>query len=56
VPTGELPRASDVQKFIEFDVAVPHRLIQDDIHEGYFIPKGALVIPNVWYVLSFTLV
>ncbi|KAF9468823.1 cytochrome P450 [Collybia nuda] len=29
---------------------VPHRVIQDDIHEGYFIPKGSLVIANVWSV------
>ncbi|KIM45959.1 hypothetical protein M413DRAFT_298764 [Hebeloma cylindrosporum] len=28
--------------------AVPHRVMQDDIHEGHFIPKGALVIPNIW--------
>lgn len=32
------------------NIAVPHRVMQDDIHEGYFIPKGALVIPNIWYV------
>ncbi|RDB15646.1 hypothetical protein Hypma_004027 [Hypsizygus marmoreus] len=30
---------------------VPHRVTKDDIHEGYFIPKGALVIPNVWKML-----
>jgi len=30
--------------------AVPHRVVQDDIHEGYLIPKGSLVIPNIWSV------
>ncbi|KAF4601249.1 hypothetical protein EYR38_005901 [Pleurotus pulmonarius] len=28
--------------------AVPHVATQDDVHEGYFIPKGSLVMPNLW--------
>ena len=23
--------------------------IQDDTHDGYFIPAGAMVIENIWY-------
>jgi cytochrome P450 len=29
---------------------VPHMLIEDDIHNGYLIPKGSLIIPNQWYM------
>ncbi len=29
---------------------VPHRVISDDIYNGYYIPAGAMVIPNVWQV------
>ena len=36
-------------------VGVPHRLTQDDLHEGYFIPKGSVVIANIWYVYTFKL-
>lgn len=32
-------------------LGVSHRVSQDDEYEGYHIPKDALVIPNVWYVL-----
>ncbi|KAJ7160375.1 cytochrome P450 [Mycena filopes] len=32
-------------------LAVPHRAMADDVYEGYFIPKGALVIANVWKFL-----
>ncbi|KAF7348388.1 Cytochrome p450 [Mycena sanguinolenta] len=27
---------------------VPHATSDDDIYEGYFIPKGTMVLPNVW--------
>jgi hypothetical protein len=27
---------------------VPHRLEQDDVYEGYFLPKGSTVIANAW--------
>ncbi|KAF8909685.1 cytochrome P450 [Gymnopilus junonius] len=27
---------------------VPHRVTEDNIYEGYLIPKGALVITNIW--------
>ena len=32
-------------------LAIPHRLIEDDVHAGYFLPKGSIVIPNVWRML-----
>ncbi|KAG1745676.1 cytochrome P450 [Suillus lakei] len=30
----------------------PHCVAEDDIHDGYFIPKGSLVFPNVWFMLN----
>ncbi|KAJ7982963.1 putative monooxygenase [Mycena polygramma] len=30
---------------------MPHSLTQDDIYEGMHLPKGSLMIPNVWYML-----
>ena len=29
-------------------IGVPHRLIQDDIYKGMFIPKGTQIIVNQW--------
>ncbi|GLB39728.1 putative cytochrome p450 [Lyophyllum shimeji] len=30
---------------------MPHRVMEDDVHDGYLIPKGALVIANIWKLL-----
>ncbi|KAI0676963.1 cytochrome P450 [Trametes maxima] len=32
-------------------VGFPHQLTEDDWHEGYFLPKGTLVIANIWKFL-----
>ncbi|OJT10545.1 O-methylsterigmatocystin oxidoreductase [Trametes pubescens] len=29
----------------------PHQLSEDDFHEGYFLPKGTLVVANIWQFL-----
>ncbi|KDQ57981.1 hypothetical protein JAAARDRAFT_253315 [Jaapia argillacea MUCL 33604] len=32
-------------------VGVPHRLMEDDIYKGMFLPKGSLVFANIWAML-----
>lgn len=32
-------------------LGVPHRLQEDDIYNGYQIPKGTIVFPNIWEML-----
>ncbi|GBE86411.1 O-methylsterigmatocystin oxidoreductase [Sparassis crispa] len=32
-------------------LGVPHRLIEDDVYEGYVFPKGTIFIPNIWKFL-----
>ncbi|KZP21276.1 cytochrome P450 [Athelia psychrophila] len=29
-------------------LGVPRRVMEDDVYEGYHIPKGAVCIPNIW--------
>ena len=29
-------------------LGVPHVASEDDVYEGYFIPKGSSVIANLW--------
>lgn len=33
----------------DLKLGFPHRLAEDDIYEGYFIPKGSIIMANVWY-------
>jgi len=35
---------------VGFESAVPHVVSEDDVFEGYHIPKDAIVIGNVWWV------
>ncbi|OSD02813.1 cytochrome P450 [Trametes coccinea BRFM310] len=30
---------------------VPHRLTEDDIYNGYYLPKGSLIVANAWAIL-----
>jgi len=32
-------------------LGLPHRVMQDDFYDGYFIPKGSLVFANIWAML-----
>lgn len=54
-PTGDgLPTGThqtlDVNPSIP--AGVPHRVMTDDNYNGYFIPKGSLVIANLWSVFT----
>jgi cytochrome P450 len=30
----------------------PHCVAEDDIHDGYYIPKGSVIVPNIWFMLN----
>lgn len=33
-------------------MGIPHMSVEDDMYEGYHIPKGSLFLPNIWYISS----
>ncbi|ROV94041.1 hypothetical protein VMCG_08273 [Cytospora schulzeri] len=35
-------------------MGLPHITTADDVCEGYLIPKGAVIIPNIWFMLIST--
>jgi hypothetical protein len=32
--------------------AIPHRLMEDDFYNGYFLPKNSIILGNAWCALS----
>ncbi|KAF8988340.1 cytochrome P450 [Cyathus striatus] len=39
----------EVLRFYPFvPLSIPHVVREDDVHNGYFIPKGTTIIPNIW--------
>ncbi|KAI0793615.1 CyP450 monooxygenase [Fomes fomentarius] len=62
IGSGRLPDFSDRQSLpyvnalimelvrwhIVTPTGLPHTTIQDDEYNGYFIPKGSVIVPNVW--------
>lgn len=32
-------------------IGFPHRVTEDDVHDGYYIPKGSIIIPNQRFML-----
>ncbi|KAJ4474472.1 cytochrome P450 [Lentinula aciculospora] len=63
--TGKYPSVTDLQSlhylnalFKEVlryapvsNIALPHRVIQDDVYQSHFIPKDSTVIANTWAIL-----
>ncbi|KAJ3757779.1 cytochrome P450 [Lentinula raphanica] len=47
--------AAIVQETLRYNpvapIGVPHELITDDVYEGYFLPRGSLIVANVWSIL-----
>ena len=32
-------------------LGIPHATLEDNVYNGYLIPKGSVVIANLWYAL-----
>ncbi|KAI9453720.1 cytochrome P450 [Lactarius psammicola] len=32
-------------------LGAPHCIEQDDVHDGYFIPKGSIIMANIWHFM-----
>ncbi|KAJ7726908.1 cytochrome P450 [Mycena metata] len=31
-------------------LCIPHRALEDDIYNGYLIPKGSIILPHMWHM------
>lgn len=32
-----------------YTTGIPHSAMKDDVYNGLFIPKGSIMIANIWY-------
>ena len=46
------PLTIDVLPTAICETGMPHQLTEDDIYQGYFMPKDATVMFNAWFVFS----
>jgi cytochrome P450 len=47
-PTGTFPAPHKKQELIKLLSGVPHTATEDGIIHGYHIPKGSIIIANLW--------
>ncbi|KAJ8583488.1 cytochrome P450 [Rhizopogon salebrosus TDB-379] len=62
VGTNRLPTSQDRPSLLYIDailreclrwhpvlpLAIPHSAVESDVYENYYIPKGAIITPNIW--------
>ncbi|KAF5338850.1 hypothetical protein D9758_015574 [Tetrapyrgos nigripes] len=65
IPAGELPKFSDMDRLPYVSaivkeclrwknvtpLGIPHASVAEDVYRGYRIPKGSIMIPNIWGIL-----
>ncbi|THU83987.1 cytochrome P450 [Dendrothele bispora CBS 962.96] len=65
VPPGEMPKFSDMDRLPYVSaivketlrwknvtpLGIPHASTEEDVYMGYRIPKGSIMVPNIWAIL-----
>ncbi|KAI0373870.1 cytochrome P450 [Pilatotrama ljubarskyi] len=41
-----------VRWHVVLPIGLPHRTVEDDVFDGYFIPAGTIIMPNTWAILQ----
>lgn len=41
-------RAGGLKNWLVTPLGVAHSVTEDDVYEGYWIPRGTTVLPNIW--------
>ncbi|KAF6755815.1 cytochrome P450 [Ephemerocybe angulata] len=66
VGVGQIPGFEDRDKLVYIDAIIrevfrwhcevplglPHKASEDDVFEGYFIPKGTIIAANLWHIMK----